>query len=669
MQRPCGPRVSKKTPDAYGREELVAIAKKKNIKGYSKMSIKELCNVLNLRKRTPIKKPSPGRRLSPGRNRPCGPRVSKKTPNAYSRDELLALANGMGIIGANKMNIPELCRVVFRKSKEKKTYAIQADRPCGPRVSKANPTAYSKEELVTMATEQGIRGAPKMKVEDLCRILFARPLEPSDDEVEEKRPINVPILYNRPCITQSKQLLRDYQQIAAKIFTRNKRGVLVAFGMGTGKTLLAVAATQCVLNKNPDWSVIVATPLSVVDNFKNAIDQYGISDKQYNVISHGQLFSAYETVSVVNGKKDPEEMKRYFQNKVLVIDEAHNLRGVGDEDSARGKKMTACFVDVCKYASKVMLLSGTPIVNTPLDMIPLIAMIDGKNPVSEAYFKKEIYSIKDKEPRAEFNSYFKGKIVFCYPDKKKDPNYPARYDIPVDIPMDATFSKKYDDLVQQVIKSSISGVDWTMADVIRKYKLNPYTNLMPFMNGLRRGISNITDSQGKLPKVEEVVKIAKTGQTVVYTGWLEAGIKVLKNRFDKEKIKYQEITGDVDPRTRDQIKNRYNSGEFGVLLITKAGGEGLDLKGTKNIVIYEPLWNQPSTEQVVARAIRFRSHVDLPPDQRYVNVYYLRMRRDPNLGEEDDMSVDTIVNLISKHKMKICKKFWKEVEHVSSKAC
>jgi SNF2 family DNA or RNA helicase len=364
-------------------------------------------------------------------------------------------------------------------------------------------------------------------------------------------------------------------------------------------------------------------------------------------------------------------MKKYFENKVLVVDEAHNLRGdSGSEaENAKGKKATACFVDVCKYVSKVLLLTGTPVVNSPLDLIPLIAMIDGKTQVSDSYFKKEVYNIRSEEPRSEFNRYFKGKIVFCYPDKEKDPNYPSRHDIPIHIPMDRVFAKRYDDLVKQAILSSVGAVDIPMIDVLRKYKLNPYKNLRPFMNGLRRGISNIKDSSGKSPKIEEVVKIAKTGQTVVYTAWLEAGVSVLKRRFDREGIKYQEITGDVDPRTRDQIKNRYNSGEFRVLIITKAGGEGLDLKGTKNIIIYEPLWNHPSTEQVIARAIRFRSHVDLPPDQRYVNVYYLRMRREPDLDEKDDTSVDSIVHFVAERKRKICEKFWKEVENVSLKAC
>ena len=36
----------------------------------------------------------------------------------------------------------------------------------------------------------------------------------------------------------------------------------------------------------------------------------------------------------------------------------------------------------------------------------------------------------------------------------------------------------------------------------------------------------------------------------------------------------------------------------------------------------EPHWNEAKVQQVIGRGIRYKSHVDLPPEQRKVEVFY-----------------------------------------------
>jgi hypothetical protein len=62
-----------------------------------------------------------------------------------------------------------------------------------------------------------------------------------------------------------------------------------------------------------------------------------------------------------------------------------------------------------------------------------------------------------------------------------------------------------------------------------------------------------------------------------------------------------------------------------VLLITGAGGEGLDLKGIRKVILLEKGWTVSSEEQVIGRAVRYRSHEHLPVDERYIDVYHLVM--------------------------------------------
>jgi ERCC4-related helicase len=78
-----------------------------------------------------------------------------------------------------------------------------------------------------------------------------------------------------------------------------------------------------------------------------------------------------------------------------------------------------------------------------------------------------------------------------------------------------------------------------------------------------------------------------------------------------------------DKEKKEAVK-AFNSGKINTLLISGAGAEGIDLKGTRNIHITEPHWNEARVDQVIGRGVRFKSHDHLPEKDRSVTVtkYY-----------------------------------------------
>jgi hypothetical protein len=58
-----------------------------------------------------------------------------------------------------------------------------------------------------------------------------------------------------------------------------------------------------------------------------------------------------------------------------------------------------------------------------------------------------------------------------------------------------------------------------------------------------------------------------------------------------------------------------------VIMITQSGAEGISLKHVRQVHVLEPYWNHIRIDQVVGRAVRTGSHVDLPPSERNVLVY------------------------------------------------
>ena len=66
--------------------------------------------------------------------------------------------------------------------------------------------------------------------------------------------------------------------------------------------------------------------------------------------------------------------------------------------------------------------------------------------------------------------------------------------------------------------------------------------------------------------------------------------------------------------------NRYGE-KVKILLATSAGAEGIDLKNIRQVHIMEPYWHEVRVDQVIGRANRMKSHVDLPKEDWTVDVY------------------------------------------------
>jgi hypothetical protein len=92
--------------------------------------------------------------------------------------------------------------------------------------------------------------------------------------------------------------------------------------------------------------------------------------------------------------------------------------------------------------------------------------------------------------------------------------------------------------------------------------------------------------------------------------------------------KYVMITGDkaYSPQNADDLKQVTSTdnthGELvKVVLISKAGSEGLDFKCIRQIHLLEPWYNMNRAEQIIGRGVRNLSHCMLPFSERNVEIY------------------------------------------------
>jgi hypothetical protein len=91
--------------------------------------------------------------------------------------------------------------------------------------------------------------------------------------------------------------------------------------------------------------------------------------------------------------------------------------------------------------------------------------------------------------------------------------------------------------------------------------------------------------------------------------------------------KYAMFTGDkqLSPDNRAELDALTTDNEHGqrikVVIISKAGSEGIDFKNVRQVHIMEPWYNMNRIEQIVGRAVRNCSHADLPFAERNVQLF------------------------------------------------
>jgi len=109
-----------------------------------------------------------------------------------------------------------------------------------------------------------------------------------------------------------------------------------------------------------------------------------------------------------------------------------------------------------------------------------------------------------------------------------------------------------------------------------------------------------------------------------YRKFLEDGGK----REDFQTAKYVMITGNkaFSPDNLADIKhvtnpNNKNGEKVKVVLISRAGSEGLDFKCIRQVHILEPWYNMSRIEQIIGRGVRNLSHCSLEFEKRNVEIY------------------------------------------------
>ena len=123
-------------------------------------------------------------------------------------------------------------------------------------------------------------------------------------------------------------------------------------------------------------------------------------------------------------------------------------------------------------------------------------------------------------------------------------------------------------------------------------------------------------------------------------------MKPPKKKEGFKPARYSMITGDprLSPNNDLEVKgatseNNVKGEVVKVILVSKAGSEGIDFKFIRQIHLLDPWYNMNRPEQVIGRGVRNFSHKDLPFEHRNVQIYMHGTILGNNIEEPADLYV------------------------------
>ena len=151
--------------------------------------------------------------------------------------------------------------------------------------------------------------------------------------------------------------------------------------------------------------------------------------------------------------------------------------------------------------------------------------------------------------------------------------------------------------------------------------------------------SNLKNFSSKIFKIVENIKNNK-GTCFVYSQFVtDAGISAVAaalvangfeeytgSTFEREN-RFAILDGNTDVKEREVIRQLFSSPEnkdgkiIKVIMGTAVISEGITFKNVRNVHLLEPSWNMSRMEQIIGRAVRNKSHDDLPPSERKVQIF------------------------------------------------
>ncbi len=188
----------------------------------------------------------------------------------------------------------------------------------------------------------------------------------------------------------------SYYQFLGKLavtdsqFANGSRGILFFWGMGMGKTREA-ASIAVEMKKTQFRDVILFCQKSLHNNFRTEVEKQTKLDGSHKLDKEFVTYLSSDAFNV--GSKITQN---HFDNKLLIIDEAHNFAKavINAQDVNSNAKIV--YEAIMRATNlKIILMTGTPCAKNPFELVVFFNMLTGVQLLPSDYETFETLYIRD----------------------------------------------------------------------------------------------------------------------------------------------------------------------------------------------------------------------------------------------------------------------------------
>lgn len=387
--------------------------------------------------------------------------------------------------------------------------------------------------------------------------------------------------------------LREYQKEAVRKFIQFGERVYNASEIGLGKSCETLATSELMGYER----ILIITPASLKYNWEAEIrkwlgDEISVQILESKPKNDDKLTAKYIIINYDILDRWLELIKGY-QFDLVVYDEVHNCKSYKT-------KRTKLSKEIAKNIPKKILLSGTPIVNHPQELISQLMIMDKLDDFGGFWnYLTHFCSWNGEfigEPRnlGELNNLLREKLYFRHERKDVLPELPpvSTQIIPIKIDNN-TYLKKYAELKAELKATVPTAMQLVLIEKLKQYCVSE-----------------------KMAIAKEFIKnVIDNGEKLIIFGTHKAVIQELYNEFADISVV---IDGGVDNKIRQERVNQFQNDNKIRLFIGNmlAAGTGLTLTAASKVLFMELGWTPVLHEQAAGRAIRIGQN-------NPVSIYYI----------------------------------------------
>lgn len=507
-------------------------------------------------------------------------------------------------------------------------------------------------------------------------------------------------------LKKEKSPLHEHQYLVAKLVENydilGSRGLLLYHEMSAGKTLTMVSIIVAIWDNN---KILILANKSLHENFIKTFVLYTrlmFPKDEVMIRKFMKMVDTKVEFMTLNASNVGKKLeKRNLKGYAVIIEESHNFtRSVVGGGS---KNALLIYNKLMKSDIKLFLLTGTPIVKNPFELVPIVNLLTtNKNLLPNDYdkFVNTFISSGQIIQRQILVDRLKGLVSYKHVDVEGSPRFPKVIGpIIKRIKMSKGMLKNYNDALrkdnEQISSDRMTGKRRPKplqipAGVASSFYVNSriasiyaHTGIEYDKKGKKVPLIYTMNESSKMMEMVSIIS-KSPGIIAVYSDFnnkgLRPAIEYIKKHLDfryyrsndvKDFKNYAIHSGNESVRERKNlldtlIENKNKDGKFiKVVFLSSTGAEGLDLKNIRTLIILNPQFVYQLTRQINARVARLDSHIALSKKNQNVTIYMLLSSISDSKQPDKDLSKEEEVYKNSLRKFKVVNEFNKLLQDVA----